>query len=145
SELTLSGVISGGVIDQLDVGLGKQGTGTLVLTGANTFTTGRVVVFGGVLSLQNSSALGTTSLLEVDSGAALELQGGIDVTMGELFLSGTGSLDGPSALRSLGGVNSIEGPVFWERNAGIDVERGSRLRLNGRVGDGTFGQFDWVK
>src|SRR5262249_19053162 len=59
-------------------GLTKNGGGTLTLsgTGGNTYT-GATEVAAGILNIQKASALGTNpSGTTVDSGAALQLQGG---------------------------------------------------------------------
>jgi autotransporter-associated beta strand protein len=52
-ELTLSGILSG------TGGFTKIGSGTLVLSGANTFA-GATTVQSGILNLQTSTALGGT-------------------------------------------------------------------------------------
>jgi len=54
----------------------KTGSGTLVLSGTNTYT-GTTSVSGGVLNIKNSNALGDPSAgTTISSGATLELQNG---------------------------------------------------------------------
>ncbi len=104
ADLTISSIISG------SNNLTKQGTGTLVLTNANTYT-GTTTVSTGVLNIQNNTALGTTANgTSVTSGAALELQGGIAVGNETITLNGTGISSG-GALRSVSGNNSISGGI----------------------------------
>jgi autotransporter-associated beta strand protein len=61
-------------------GLTKSGNGTLALAGTNTYT-GVTNVNAGTLNIQNSSALGGSSVATVASGGKLQLQGG-GVTVG---------------------------------------------------------------
>ncbi|MEY4939159.1 MAG: hypothetical protein RIQ93_894, partial [Verrucomicrobiota bacterium] len=102
ADLTVSAVISDGF------GLTKAGSGTLVLSGANTYT-GTTTVSAGVLNIQDNTALGTTAGgTSVTSGAALQIQGGITVGAEALTLNGTGvSSDG--ALRNISGANTYGG------------------------------------
>ena len=90
--------------------LTKDGTGTLRLTGANTFT-GNTTISNGVVNIQNATGLGTVAgTASVAAGAALQLQGGITVGAKPLTLNGTGvSTDG--ALRSIIGANVWQGAV----------------------------------
>lgn len=104
STLTVGGVISDGASNNA---LTKAGTGTLVLSGANTYT-GLTTVSSGILNVQNNTALGTTAGgTVINDGAKLQLQGGITVT-GETLTTGflesvsgtntwTGNITGPTA------------------------------------------------
>ena len=90
--------------------LAKSGSGTLTLTGANTYT-GTTAINAGILSIGNSAALGTTAgSTTVAGGASLELQGGISVGAELLGLAGTG-FGSTGALRNLSGSNSYDGTV----------------------------------
>ena len=72
---TLSGVISGAAaID----GLNTIGTGTLILSGTNTFIGGVHVTDASTIGVQNSAALGTGTLTN-DSALTLNLKSGITV------------------------------------------------------------------
>jgi autotransporter-associated beta strand protein len=75
TQLTLSGVIS--TVGGISWGVKKQGTGTLVLSGANTYI-GATLIEVGILKLGSSiSPLGaqTNFSTTVSSGAALDLNG----------------------------------------------------------------------
>ena len=95
--LTLGSSLTGsgnGIINSVLAGssrLSKTGTGTVKLTGANTFT-GEIVINGGVLNIQNSAALGTTAggVSSSANNAELQLQGGISIGAEALTLRGTG-------------------------------------------------------
>ncbi len=76
AELTVSAVVSGAV----GVGLSKSGTGTLVLSGANTFD-GPASVSAGILRAEtNSAALGTGTLSV--TGGTLQLAGNSGINFG---------------------------------------------------------------
>jgi fibronectin-binding autotransporter adhesin len=78
----------------------KQGAGTLVLSGVNSYT-GLTTVSTGVLNIQNASALGTTTAgTTVSSGAALQIQGNIAVGNEALTLNG-GGVSSDGALRNI--------------------------------------------
>jgi autotransporter-associated beta strand protein len=68
TSTTFSGVISG------TGGLTKAGTGTLCLAGANTYS-GDTDIIAGTLKLQNAAALGNTAMVNISSGATLDLNG----------------------------------------------------------------------
>lgn len=125
SSLAISGIVSG------TVPLIKDGTGTLTLSGANTFTKA-VQLNAGVLNVQNSLGLGTTAGgVTVASGAALELQNGIAVGAEALSLSGTGISSG-GALRNVNSVNSWSGAVTLAADSRINSDSGT-LTLSGLI------------
>ena len=126
----ISGIISGGG------SLTKAGTGTLTLSGANTFT-GAVAINVGVLNLQNGSGLGTTgSGTTVASGAALQLQGGISVNSEALTLNGSG-LFLTGAVRNISGNNVWTGPVSFGSATTIGSDAGL-LTISGNIAPGNF-------
>jgi len=138
--LTLNGTGNGAILDPITTGnasLTKSGTGTWTLAGANTYT-GTTTVSAGMLSLQNSTATGTTGGgVTVASGAALELQGGIAVGAESLSLAGTG-VSTTGALRNLSGTNSWGGALALTAATRIQSDAGS-LTLSGNISGATFG------
>jgi fibronectin-binding autotransporter adhesin len=110
--------------------LTKNGTGSLTITNANSFT-GNVYLNAGVINLQNSSALGTSTGVYVASGATLQLQGGITIgsTAGTLPLdisgAGTGAAGTDGALVNVSGSNTYAGPISIGNNATIAVDSGN--------------------
>ena len=112
-------------------GFSKSGTGTMVLSGANSYT-GATTVSAGVLNIQNASALGTTAAgTTVASGAALEIQNNITVGAEALSLAGTG-VSGNGALRNISGTNSFAGNITLTAAAKIQSDVGA-LTLSGGV------------
>jgi fibronectin-binding autotransporter adhesin len=104
SDLTISSVISGA-----GFGIDKQGAGTFVLAGANTYT-GATTVTDGTVIATHSSALGTTAGGTSVAGAAvLELQN--NVTIGAEALALTGTLRSNSGTNTFGGAISGTGTV----------------------------------
>jgi len=127
--LTISGAITG------VGGLSKEGTGTLVLSGGNTFG-GVTKVNGGVLSCRHATCLGTIVLgTEVVGNAALELQGTIAIGREPLLLRAYGVSNG-GALRNVLNNNSFDGLITIAGTTEIASDSGT-LTLNGGV-TGTF-------
>jgi autotransporter-associated beta strand protein len=132
SPLTISGVIGD---KGTTSGLTKVGDGKLVLTNSNTYSGGTTVATG-VINVQNSTALGTTTTgTTVDSGAAVEVQqpaaGPINVNQ-PITLNGAG-IGGAGAIDNVGGNNTWSGAVSLGSASSIGVEldptTGSQLIL----------------
>lgn len=75
-----------------DGGLTKNGTGTLTLTAANTFT-GKTTVAAGALALSGAGSVASSPWIEVKSGASLNVTAATQ-TLTNQVLSGTGSVTG---------------------------------------------------
>lgn len=106
-----TGNIAIGAILSGSAGIMKNGTGTVILSGDNTFT-GTMTVTGGAVNIQSASALGftTSAGTSVISGGALQLQGGVVFDPETLALIGTGT-NGTGALRNMSGNNTFTGPI----------------------------------
>ncbi|MGA2500296.1 MAG: autotransporter-associated beta strand repeat-containing protein, partial [Tepidisphaeraceae bacterium] len=106
NSATLSGGISGAG------GIAKIGSGTLTLTGANSFD-GSVAINSGTINIQSSTALGSAvGGTTVAANTALELQGGITVVGESLMLNGTGIGTTSGALRNVSDNNAWNGPII---------------------------------
>ncbi|QJE96254.1 beta strand repeat-containing protein [Luteolibacter luteus] len=156
---TFDGTLSNGGSGAL--GINKPGTGTLTLTGNNSFsgaTTlgggslvitgtntagGPVNINGGagnptILNLQNSNALGTSVVTAVNRHSGVQLQGGITLPSSVSFVTsndGTSGATVPYAIGSLGGNNVIQGNIALTVGGGgsvIQSDSGS-LTLTGDI------------
>ena len=115
----------------------KAGNGTVVLSGANTYA-GTTTVNAGVLSVQHSTALGSTAGgTTVNSGGELQLQGGVAVGPELLMLNGAG-VSGNGALRNMSGNNSWAGNIILASSSVIQALFG-QLTLSGILSNGGNG------
>jgi len=142
STLALTGAgtgnatISGVIADNSASGkifLRKEGTGTWILNGANTFT-GGVLVRRGRLQAGNNSALGNGNVVVTnESGleAELVLPGSITINR-PLWLYGTG-VSSAGALRNTSGNNTYSGAVTLGSPVFLGVDAGT-LTISGAVG-----------
>ncbi len=128
---TLDTTLTDNILSQATsrLNLTKVGTGTLTVQAANSHS-GVTTVSGGILSISNSSALGTvTGGTTVASGASLELQGGITVGAEALTIAGTGSATN-GALRNLSGNNVYGGTVTIGTGGATITSDAGLLTLN---------------
>jgi len=121
-------------------GLVYSGTGTLTLSGANTYT-GATTISSGTISIQNAGALGTasnTANTTVVSGAVLQIANNITTTNGgTLVLNGTGT--GSGAFQSIGGNNAWNSDVTVASNATIySSTAGDTLTIGNAAGTSLF-------
>jgi autotransporter-associated beta strand protein len=118
----------------------KLGAGTLTLSGANAYT-GLTTVSGGILSVNNTNALGgTLSGTTVSGGASLELSGGITFVAESLTLAGTGVL-GTGALRNSTGNNTWTGAITLAADTRIQSDSGT-LTLDAASGNVISGSYN---
>ncbi|WP_215299723.1 autotransporter-associated beta strand repeat-containing protein, partial [Polynucleobacter sp. AP-Nino-20-G2] len=108
-----------------DTGFIKQGAGTMVLQGANTYT-GATAVNAGTLAVTNATGLGSTAAgVTVASGAILDLQ---NVTVGSEAIT----LNGGTIATSTG-TSSLSGTVaLGAANSTVSVA-GTQLTLSGVI------------
>jgi len=124
--ITLADTIGGGSHAQVTGGFTKAGTGTLVLTGANTYTGGTTISAGTLevghasgLGAGNVSVLANTTLRVIN--AAVALGGGTVMLGGQLEFDGNSSLGLPAGT-SLAGFTArsavTSGLRAWIRSGG---------------------------
>ena len=119
--------------------LTKISAGNVTLSGANNYS-GATSITGGALNIRNATALGTTAgNTTVSSGAALELQGDINVGAEALTLSGTG-VSNAGALRNISGANTYGGLLSLGAASRINSDAGTLTLSNaGTITGATFG------
>ncbi|XHR30610.1 MAG: autotransporter-associated beta strand repeat-containing protein [Chthoniobacteraceae bacterium] len=149
--ITISGVVSG---TSFDIGanngnwsfvgsgsiagsgnLVKRGTGTLIISTANTYGSDTSVSTGALIVQNNTALGGTAGAVVVSTGATLGLQGGITVTGKTLTINGAG-LSSNGALRNISGSNEWAGTITATSEGSgsrIQVESGSVLTLSGSL------------
>ena len=118
-------------------GFVKTGTGTLELSGANTFT-GDAQIDAGIVRVNNNLGLGASAGITkvTGTGAQLRLEN-VNIANETLQISGTG-IANDGALRSESGTNTWGGNISMTGNAEIETATGSSLTVNGGItGSGT--------
>jgi fibronectin-binding autotransporter adhesin len=134
SQLTIGGVISETSGAKV---FAKTGAGTIVLSGANTYT-GSTLVAGGTLVVANNGALGTTAAgTTVNIGATLGVQNNVTVASGETYtLNGTTNPPSAPSLKNISGTNTLEGAISLSGgiNTGVAIDSNAgTLVLNGTI------------
>ncbi|MDZ7615541.1 MAG: autotransporter-associated beta strand repeat-containing protein [Patescibacteria group bacterium] len=116
-----------------NLALVKTGTGTLVLSGANTYT-GTTTVSAGTLTIRGNSALGSSAALSgttVAGGAVLKLEGGITVAE-PITITGSG-IGWSGALHNASGNNTWSGPITISGYTRIGAATGTLFTLSGGI------------
>lgn len=127
--------LTGDLSDPWYMTLTKTGTGTLTLSGNNSGFTGPVVIAAGTINVQSSTALGSNTGNTIQSGGALELQGGITLTEDSFNLTGTG-VNGNGALCNVSGNNTLNASLTLGGNTLIRNESGN-FTLSGTFAAGS--------
>ncbi|HYD85192.1 MAG TPA: autotransporter-associated beta strand repeat-containing protein, partial [Opitutus sp.] len=111
-------------------GLVKAGTGTLVLSGDNSYAA-PTSINAGTLVLASNTALGASGIYghTIASGATLALQGDVSVNQAGFNLSGSG-VGGNGAIRNLSGNNTLGGSLILGGATTITSDSGT-LTLTG--------------
>ncbi len=125
SDTTFSGAFAGTGT------LRKDGTGTFTLSGSSSHT-GALDLTAGTVVAANSGALGGASTgNDISTGAALHLQGGINLSETDLVIRSTG-VAGTGVLRNLSGDNSLTAAITVASNSTITSDSGT-LTLSGSI------------
>ncbi|MEI7423488.1 MAG: autotransporter-associated beta strand repeat-containing protein, partial [Prolixibacteraceae bacterium] len=141
NDLIISGIVSGAF------SLTKSGLGTLNLSGANTFS-GTVTISGGILKLganstvNTSSPTGTTGVITVNTGAALDLAGFSYTTAHTqaLTINGTGISSGGALTNSSASASTFIGLISLGSASSIVASSGNMVLSNaGTITGATFG------
>jgi|GEM_PF-916338 len=132
ASATFSGVIQNG---SGTVALTKTGTGTQILSGANTYT-GLTTVSVGTLEVTVNNALGTNAAgTSVTAGATLKLTNVNYSTTEGLIINGTGVSSGGALASS--GTSTFAGQITAATSATINAISGTLNLTGGLVKDGT--------
>jgi fibronectin-binding autotransporter adhesin len=145
---TVSAVIAGGTT------LAKTGSGTTILTGANTYT-GKTTVSGGILQLTGAGKLGNSTYagaLDITPGATFQNSSAGTQTLTGIVGTGGGIVSNSSGLilrnanNAYGTLNVTGGRVFIQSAAGalaanstVNITTGGRLVLE-VLGSPTYNQ-----
>ncbi|MDZ7618309.1 MAG: LamG-like jellyroll fold domain-containing protein [Patescibacteria group bacterium] len=110
--------------------LTKQGTGTLVLSGNNTYT-GTTTISTGQLTVAHNNALGTTAGGTVVAGnATLALQGGITIAEAITAIGNSATV---GTIRNLSGNNTLSGNITKAGVTRLRSDAGT-LTIAGNIG-----------
>lgn len=116
--------------------LTKDGTGSLLLRGNNSYS-GLTTVSTGKVFVESANALGSTSAgTTVTSGASVQLRGGVTVAAEPLTINGS-MVAGDGALASVSGLNTWTGPVTLG-SAAVVSAGADELRVSGAVSTAGF-------
>ena len=141
NNTTFSGVVSGNIANS--VGFTKAGTGSLILSGNNTYA-GTTTVSTGVLRASHANSLGSTGNgTTVSNGAALELSGGISIGAEALSLTGSG-ISSTGALRNISGNNAYGGVISLAGATTIGSDAGTLTLSSGSSITGTNANLTFV-
>jgi fibronectin-binding autotransporter adhesin len=130
NTLTIGGVMSGAASGD---GFTKNGAGTLVMTGSNTYN-GATTISAGVVNYQNGTAFGTNSAItESAASTTVQVQGGITGGTQTLTLNGTGAAGATGALENVSGSNSYSGNIVLTAGSTISSDSGTLTLQTGVI------------
>ncbi len=111
----------------------KKGSGSYILSSANTSFTGNTLIDAGTLQIGNASALGSSGSgsVTVNSGGTLALSNTSTVATKTLNLNGSGAA-GTGALRNVSGTNTWAGAVNLNSTSTVGVSAG-QLTISGAI------------
>ena len=125
---SITGIISDGASSAI---VTKAGSGTLTLSGNNTYT-GQTNINAGTLAVTVNNALGTNAAgTVIASGATLDLQN-VTYSTTEAITNNGGTLSTST------GTSSFAGVMTLGANSTIDVD-GTQLTVSTAIGDGSNG------
>ncbi len=130
-SLDLTNTISG-----TGFGLTELGSGTIQLDGSNSFD-GGVTVSAGTLIANSDAALGTGDST-VNSGAALDLSGGITIA-NNLSIAGTGVTAQGALVAINSSSDTVSGNITLTGDTTLGAAVGSTLTISGVIDDGGNG------
>jgi len=122
----------------------KIGPGTLILSGASTYSNGGLNVADGVVDIRDSGALTGMTIISTAGNGQVILN---NVTTPGSFFVGLGSSGAPAAgMLQASGASTVNGSMFVVApNGSVGVTTGSNLNLNGVVIDGTGTESGFMK
>lgn len=113
----------------------KQGSGSLTLSGNNTYS-GITTINAGAIVAASDTALGASTYGNtIASGAALQLQNNITLTEGQFNVTGTG-VGGTGAIRNLSGSNTLSAALDLGGNTTVAADAGT-LTTTGQINLGS--------
>jgi fibronectin-binding autotransporter adhesin len=126
NSTTFSGIVEGGG------GLIKQGSGTLTLEGASTYT-GATTVSIGILALAGGGTISSSSVVTIASGATLDIGGG-SADSSIKTLAGAGAVQlGARKLLITAGSTEFSGTITNGNSGGSLEIRGGTQTLSGTI------------
>lgn len=132
-DTSLSGVLSNLTYSN---GLTKTGSGTLFLSGNNTFS-GTVNIQSGIVQLASNNALGGSAWGNtVQSGGALALANNVSVTQGSFNIGGSG-VGGTGSLLNVSGNNTLNASLTLTGDTVFSSQQGT-LTLSQSVAQGNY-------